>query len=81
MQRQLFIDEYENVISFLVKAKLYLEDECYVAVEQADDPRSKIFIYKLEKDVYGNNLISIPDRREMFNAMKMYQELKYDVLQ
>lgn len=81
MQRQLFIDEYDNVVAFIVKAKFNIDENRYVAVAPVDDPGSKTYIYKIDIDPYGSESITMPERSELYEAFKAYEKVKNDTLQ
>lgn len=81
MHRQLFIDEYDNVVAFLIKAEFNIDEERYVAIAPVDDPGSKTYIYKIEVDPYGSESITMPERSELYDAFKAYEKVKNDALQ
>ena len=74
-ERHLFYDELGNEVQFIVKAKFSLDETDYVALLQADDIESPIFLLRIEIDDNGDEILVGIDDEELKEAEETYEEL------
>lgn len=75
METQLFYDENNNPIEFVVDAKFTVDDTDYVAMSLANEEDSPEYILKITKDSDGNELLEGIDDEELKIAIESYEDL------
>lgn len=75
METQLFYDENNNPIEFVVDAKFTVDDTDYVAMSLANEEDSPEYILKITKDSDGNDLLEGIDDEELKIAIESYEDL------